>query len=177
MTTGHSIRTSHLILLVFCTLSVGACQRPQISASNPDLAAFIEMMIPRRIEIQKYLTRPIDVAPGENADTIEVILAAYDSFGHGVKTTGTFQFELYEQRLASGDKLGKRLAYWRVEIKTSEDVMAHWDHLSRFFKFPLAMPNEPLKPGHYVLQARFQSPIGEMLYDEYPFDYRTEPVR
>ena len=115
-------------------------------------------MIPRRVEIQKYLTRPVALRDQRGgADSLEVILAAYDSFDHGVKTTGTFQFELYEQRMASGDKLGRRLAYWRVEVNDADAVMSHWDHLSRFFKFELAMPGDALPPGQYILEARLQT--------------------
>lgn len=150
------------------------CQHENISAADPKMQAFIELMIPRRIEIQKYLTRPLDIEGSGHADSLEIILAAYDSFGHGIKTTGTFQFELSEMRMASGDKVGKRLAYWRVDVDDANAVMAHWDHLSRFFKFDLALPEGELPPGQYILDARLQTPTGEMLFDQYTLAYGPE---
>ncbi len=168
----------HSILagLALCVVGsgLGGCQSSNTGDGGARMEAFVDLMIPRRIEIQKYLTRPLDVEGGGRADTIEIILAAYDSFGHGIKTTGAFQFELSDMRMASGDKVGRRRAYWRVEIDDAAAVATHWDHLSRFFKFELALPDGELAPGQYILDARLQTPTGEMLFDQYTLVYRSE---
>jgi hypothetical protein len=169
---GHRIRLGLLLCLtggVVC-----GCPPSNTGGGNARMDAFVELMIPRRIEIQKYLTRPLDVEGGGRADSIEIILAAYDSFGHGIKTTGAFQFELSDMRMASGDKVGRRRAYWRVDIDDASVVASHWDHLSRFFRFELVLPEGELAPGQYILDARLETPAGEMLFDQYTLVYRPE---
>lgn len=154
-------------------LCAGGCQNrsSDVQAESPELAAFVRLIMPARIEIQHYLTRPFDYAGTGNADGLEVILATCDSFGDPVKCIGTFQFELHRRRRASGDKFGARIALWRVTIDTGQSLMEYWHRYSRYYRFPLKLSDGTLPPGRYILSARLATPTGEKLYDDYEFTH------
>ena len=125
---------------------------------DPELAAFVRLMMPKQIEIQRYLTKPVSFAGDGNADGIEVILAVRDKLGDPVKVVGTFQFELDRTRMASADRLGKRVAFWKVQISSDETFTQYWDRPARWYVFPLQLDRGPLEPGRYILTARLLSP-------------------
>lgn len=159
------------------TLLLCGCndQRATISADSPELATFVSLMMPRRIEIQPYLTQPRSLNGSGNANGLEVILAAKDAFGDDVKCVGTFNFELFTQRLASGDKLGKRIGFWSISINSEESQKTYWDRLSRFYNFKLELDEGRLEPGAYVLTVQLTPPTGDKLFSEYAFNHGGEP--
>lgn len=158
-------------------LLLAGCQaeRAPISADSPELATFVNLMMPRKIEIQPYLTQPRSLDGSGNANGLEVILAAKDAFGDDVKCVGTFIVELYTQRLASGDKLGKRMGFWTIAINSEESQKAYWDRLSRFYNFKLELDAGRLEPGAYVLTVQLTPPTGDKLFSEYAFNHGGEP--
>lgn len=138
---------------------------------NEELAAFVQLMMPAKIEVQHFLTKPFDFSGSGNADGVEVILAALDSFGDPVKCVGTLHFELFTMRMASGDKLGERVAFWPVEIDSVERQMIYWQRFSRYYRFELRLSDRELAPGRYILTARLITPTDEKLFDTYEFSY------
>jgi hypothetical protein len=162
-----------------CALLLGGCdaQRTTISADSPELATFVSLMMPRKIEIQPYLTQPRSLDGSGNANGMEVILAAKDAFGDDVKCVGTFIVELYTQRPASGDKLGKRVGFWNISINSEESQRAYWDRLSRFYNFKLELDSGRLEPGAYVLTVQLTPPTGDKLFSEYAFNHGSEPAQ
>lgn len=155
-------------LLGLVVLPLPACHpAARIDTSDPQQAAFVELVTPRAIEIQRYLTKPIASRKDGPFDTIEVILAALDRFNDPVKVVGTFHFELYVARPASGDRLGQRVAFWEVVIDSQEALERFWDRPSRYFRFPLKLEPPTLEPRAYVLTARFIAPWGDRLFSQY----------
>lgn len=161
-------------LAILTLLGVLGCQQPNadLDLDNPELAAFVRLMMPTRIEIQHYLTKPFDFEGTGDADGLEVILAAHDSFGDPVKCVGTFHFELYKLRMASGDKRGKQTAFWPVTISSDKTLVQYWNRPTRFYRFPLKLAEGPLPPGRYILSARLITPTGDKLFDDYEFEYK-----
>lgn len=167
-------------------LSSVACQQPNgapaasaasadagdAGASSASMAEFVQLMLPRSIEIQRYLTRPVSFAGSGATDGMEVILAALDSFGDPAKCVGNFQVELNERRYASGDKVGKRVALWSIPVDSEGALREYWDRLSRFFRFRLKLEGPALPTGEYVLTVTFVSPNGDKLHDEYVFQHQ-----
>ncbi len=144
---------------------------PQMS--SPELTTYVQLIMPRRIEMQRYWTKPVSFARNDNADGLEVVLAAYDSFGDLTKVVGALHVELYTRRAASSDRLGDRIAFWSVELNSREALTRYWDPLARFYNFPLRLPERPLAAGQYILQAGLVAPDGERLADEYEFTYEA----
>jgi hypothetical protein len=148
-------------------------ERAPVSPDNPELSAFIHILTPAKIEIQKYLTKPVSFAGNGDADGLEAIIEARDSFDDPVKVVGTFNFELSKMRRASGDKVGERVAFWTVKIDSPELIRQYWDGLARKYRFPLQLDQAPLPPGRYILNVRLLFPTGEKLMDEYEFAHEA----
>lgn len=140
------------------------------------MAAFVELVLPQKVQVQKFLTKPVSFAGDGNPDGIEVILATLDAFDDPVKAAGTFHFELYQRRPGSGDPAGERLAFWEIRVDSRARVLEYWDRLSRFYRFPLRMESAPLAPGSYFLEVRLVLPGGEKRFDEYEFTLPPGPA-
>ncbi|MFQ5807950.1 MAG: hypothetical protein ACE5I3_16010 [Phycisphaerae bacterium] len=162
-----------LPLAISVLFAASGCQdrSADVQLDNPELAAFVRLMMPKEIEIQHYLTRPFDFAGTGDADGLEVILAALDPFGDPVKCIGTFHFKLHTRRMASGDKFDKQIALWTVAIDTDRSLIEYWDRYSRYYRFPLKLSEGTLPPGHYILSAQLVTPTGDKLFDEYEFTH------
>ncbi len=164
--------TRYSLPLTIATLCcTGGCQDrgADVQLDNPELAEFVRLIMPKTIEIQHYLTKPFDFEGTGDADGLEVILATFDSFDDPVKCVGTFHFELHTMRMASGDKLGKRVAFWQVTIDSDETLVQYWHRYSRYYCFPLKLSSGTLPPGRYILSARLVMPTGDKLFDDYEF--------
>lgn len=143
------------------------------NAMSGDMAAFIQLVTPRKIQIQRYLTKPVSLDGAGDPDGIEVILQALDSLDDPVKCIGMFHFELRTHRFNEGDRIGTRVGFWRVEIGSDETVREYWDRLARYYRFPLSLREGPLPPGQYVLSATLMFPTGDKLFDEYTFTHES----
>ena len=152
------------------------CKAPTADgpANDVQMATYVKLVMPARIEIQRYLTKPVSLVAAGDADGIEAILAAYDAADDLTKVVGTFQFELQTRRL--GEHIGERVAFWPVQIDSNEAMRMYRDHLSRFYRFPLQLDGEKLAPGRYILIVRLQLPDGRRLLDEYEFSYDGQRV-
>ncbi len=160
-------------LVCLLGLAGTACEQKstQVELDNPQLDAFVELIMPARIEIQHYLTRPFDFSGTGDADGLEVVLSVHDSFDDPVKCVGTFHFELYKMRMASGDKRGQRVDFWQVTIDADDTLVRYWDRVTRFYRFELQRSEGKLPPGRYILSVRLVTPTDKKLVDEYELAY------
>ncbi len=140
------------------------------------MESYVRAMLPRRIEVQRYLTKPVSFSGSGDADGLEVILAALDRMNDPTKVVGNFQFELHTLRPASSDPLGQRVAFWPVEVKSDESFLLYWDRFARFYRFPLRLESAALPPGKYILSARLRVPTGDTLFDQYEFTHEGGAV-
>ena len=152
-------------------LGLCACNAPStdVQATSPEVAEYVQLIMPARIQIQRFLTKPVSFAGDGSADGLEVILAAYDASDDLSKVVGTFHFELQARKVR--ESVGTRVAFWPVEMKTAQALRTYRDSLSRFYTFPLQLEQKPLPAGQYVLSAWLQLPTGQHLFDEYEFTY------
>jgi hypothetical protein len=166
-----------LALLAGSATALTACSRSEtaIELDRADSGAG-QLLLPAKIEIQRYWTRPVNLEGGPEPDGMDVIVAAFDSCGDNTKMVGVLHIELYTRRPASSDKLGQRLAFWAVELNSIEQMTEHWDSLGRFYRFPLKLAAPPLAPGRYVLTVTLQPPFGDRLMDEYYFEHEAGKV-
>lgn len=155
----------------------GCSQRPSVDMNNPELATFVDLVLPTRIEIQRHWTQPVSYVEEGSADGLEVILAAYDAVGDRTKIVGRIIFELTVYKMSAGDRMGTQVAVWPVTLDSKESMEMYWDKMARLFRFPLKFDGEKLKPGRYVLAARLTSPTGERLADEYEFTFEAGSAR
>jgi hypothetical protein len=177
MTTALSspVRGGVLLLSAAMLLLAGACcpDRTEIQTDDPQLAGYLELVMPSKVRILEW-TKPISIIGDGNADGVEVILEARDSFDDLTKVVGTFHFEL-QTRPISGP-MGTRVAFWPVEMSTQKAQLMYRDKLSRFYHFPLQLEGQQLKPGRYVLSVWLLLPTEARLFDEYQFEYDGKPA-
>lgn len=138
---------------------------------SPELTTLLQLVMPRKIEIQRHWTKPVSFAGTRAADGLEVILAAYDSLGDLTKIVGTVHCELFTWRPASPKRRGPRVGFWSVKLDSREALLRYWDGLAHFYRFPLQLPKKPLPPGRYILAVQLLSAGDEHLFDEYEFTY------
>lgn len=163
---GRGVRVAALLLLA---ASLG-CQavHPSVRTNTQEMEDWIQLVMPVRIKVLKW-TKPVSIENDGKADCLEVILAAYDSFNDETKVVGDFQFELESRRMS--EHIGQRIGFWPLAVNSAETMRAYLDHPSRFYRFPLRLPNPPLAAGHYQLNVRLELPTGAVLLDTYEFDY------
>lgn len=168
-----AVRGSSIALLISVGLALSGCKsaQPATETGNTELDAFVALMAPRKIELQHSLTRPQAFDATGNQNGIEVVLAVSDMLGDEIKAAGTFNFELYAERPASGDRFGKRYGFWSVKVESEEGLREYWDRWSRFYRFRLQLDERTLPPGRYILTAQYQGPVGDRLFDEYTFTF------
>jgi hypothetical protein len=160
-----------IVALSAAALALGACNAPStdVQADSSQVADYVQLIMPARMQIQRYLTKPVSFAGDGSADGLEVILAAYDSADDLTKVVGTFHFELQSRKVR--EAIGTRVAFWPVDIKSEKAIRTYRDSLSRFYTFPLQLEQKPLPAGQYVLSAWLLLPTGQRLFDEYEFTY------
>lgn len=147
------------------------CEAPraEVQLTDPNVAAYLDLVMPARIEIQRFLTKPVSFAADGNADGMEVVLAAYDGADELTKVAGVVHFELQSRRRS--ETIGERIAFWPVEIDSQKTMRMYRDRLSRFYDFPLQLKHQTLPAGQYVLSVWVILPTGRRLFDEYEFEY------
>lgn len=161
---------------VLCALFglVGGCaDRPRVSADSPELAWWLDTMLPRSIKITGW-TKPISYAEDGNPDALEVVLEAKDAADDLTTIAGTLHFELLARR--STESIGRRVGFWEIAIKAPEHVKQYRDAATRLYQFPLKLDEPPLRRGRFALQVQLTLPTGTRLTDEHEFTYDGSPV-
>ena len=122
-------------------------------------------MLPRQVRIHAFSsTRPFAVEGGING--IDLRVEALDEFGDTTKAFGEFRFEMYEYRRHSEDPRGQRLNVWVVALEDPKENLAHWDGISRTYRFRLGWAS-PLPAGRqFVMAVVHSSPYGPRLFDQ-----------
>lgn len=170
-----SLRTprylANLCAVTLFMAGLGGCATtaPQATDGEMEMVAYYELVVPTRLEIQRYLTRPVSLAGDGDADALRVLLAAYDTSGDLAKVYGRFQFEL-EQR-AQRETIGRRVALWPIVLDTPELIQRYRDYPSPYYLFPLELTHKPLPPGQYVLTVRLFLPGDHRIMDVYEFTF------
>ena len=133
------------------------------------------LLLPASVRIEPF-TRPRSFDDDDIPDGIEVMVRPLDQFGDPVKAIGTYQVELYKFQPASGQNKGPRLQFWEVQVATAQQVRQFWDRTSQMFQFKLGVDRlDSFAPNQkYVLTVRYNSPQGEHLEHEYPFEFRPQ---
>jgi hypothetical protein len=137
-----------LPVVMFCA----GCPGPD---NGPDVH---RMLLPQSIQVSGQ-TGWRQFGEAGDVEGIEAQIEAIDHFGERTRAFGTFQFELYLHRDHQADPRGKRIAFWAVDVTTTECNLEYWDRLFRAYRFPLRW-DKPIAAGRkLVLHVRF-SPQG-----------------
>ena len=176
-------RTGSAVIIFGLLIGAAGCdlQRDSVSDAQAKQRA-LELLLPELVKIQPFTRVAMDESASLPTELV-VYLRAEDRFGDPVKVGGTFNFELYAFKQASGDHKGRRIELWQTRILDHRDQLRYWDQTAQMYEFRLQIgqlneQDEPiLKSGKVVLVVTYNTPWGEHLEDEYVLSAREQKAR
>ena len=145
-------------------------------------AQVMELLMPSRVEIVEPFTRATSFDGDAQPDGIELLLQASNALDSpGLMVAGAVRVELYEFLAASGERKGRQLDQWVIELGDKEQQRRYWNQVTQMYEFHLGVDVQKVPvAGQYMLAVTYSSPWGERLTDEcvLPFsDGTSVPVR
>ncbi|MBN2563229.1 MAG: hypothetical protein JXQ75_20090 [Phycisphaerae bacterium] len=163
------------VALIVAVPLIAGCPRGQVSGTTegPTTEELIAFYSPKSIKILPF-SKPRSFDDDAIPDGIAVSLRPLDGAGDPVKAYGTFIFELYACRPASGDHRGELLRTWIQPVVDLEDQKQFWERVTATYEFQLSWEGQPIPPQQrYRLAVSFQAPGSKRLFDEYEFEFRV----
>lgn len=177
MSSPNRLSTGVLTLsLAACGLLATGCPRGEVGevADGPTRDQLLAFYSPRSIKVLPF-TKPRSFDGDAVPDGVNVSLRVLDAAGDPIKAYGTFMFELYDYRPASGTRRGNLLLTWSRPVVNLDHQKQFWERVTATYEFQLGWEGQPIPPQQkYVLAASFQAPGGERLFDEYEFEFRVQ---
>jgi len=165
-----------VIAAVLTAIGGTACHQPAAPVEQGPVAEEVRRLThPQRVIVLPF-TKPKSFDSDPVPDGVEVTLRVVDVMNDPVKAWGTFRFELFERRPASGDPRGERLQNWAKTIGIVDDQVNYWDRVTQTYRFPLGWEGRPLEPERtYVLDVLFAPPEGDrIIADPYEFKFSVD---
>lgn len=167
---AHRQLLPFLLLFPFCMMvSVFAgCKSAPVVRDDAAQRKMLELLMPSRIEIVQPFTRVRGFEQEDVEEGIEVLLQAVNRLDNpGLMIAGDIRIELYSFVPASGNRKGRRIETWRIQIADKEDQRAYWNGITQMYQFKLGLDPEGFPVSDkYVLAVTYNSPLGEHLSDE-----------
>lgn len=158
-------------LLPLLAAGSGGCTTPTPALDAEEQRQMLALLMPSRVEIVEPFTRvetpdPQREKPAQHA--IELLIQAVNILDSPGVMVGRVRVELYEFVPASGDRKGRRLEHWNIELSSREDQLRYWNRLTQMYEFRLGIDATKIpRADKYVLLLTYDSPLGERLTDEY----------
>ncbi len=154
--------------LLATILPFGCASAPRIPVDAAARQAQLSLLMPSRIEIVEPFTR-VKSFDDDVPDGIELLVQAVNSLDNpGLMIVGDVRIELYEYVPASGNRKGRRLEHWDIELSTAKHQRTYWNQLTHMYEFHLGLdPTRIPLADKYVLLVTYNSPLGEHLADEF----------
>lgn len=158
-----------LVALIF----VAGCAGPPRTTTDIAQREMLALLLPSRVEIVEPFTRVKSFDDDATPDGIELLLQAVNALDNpGLMITGTVRVALYEYLPASGDRKGRRLEHWNIDLVTIRQQREYWNAMTQMYEFRLAIDPTRIPPAkEYVLEVTYRSPLGEHLADECLISY------
>jgi len=137
----------------------GAPTLPEPAGGDKPAPPWATMFAPRSLVVGFFTrSKNFDDVPGD--DGLEVRLQPLDRFGDPTKAVGWHRIEVFEYRLRTGEKLGRRMGHWFVAVLDEASNRQYYDPVDRSYVFPLLWDTE-IEPGSAVIvQATYYPPGG-----------------
>lgn len=164
------------LTLIALSGAAGGCGRGQVTAIDDTEAEALKGVYgPRKLEVLPF-TKIRSFDDDAIPDGVEVSLRPLDAMGDPTKIYGTFIFELYQYRDASGQRAGQRLETWSQAVRTVDDQKRFWDRVTSTYIFQLTWEGGefPQPNKKYLLAVSYQAPGEKRLFAEYPFEFRVD---
>lgn len=128
----------------------------------------LDLLMPSSVNIVEPFTRATSFDGDERADGIELLLQASNALDSpGLMIAGSLRVELYEFLPASGERKGRQLDQWTIELSGKENQQRYWNQVTQMYEFHLGVDVTKVPVAEqYVLAVTFSSPMGQRLTDE-----------
>lgn len=141
----------------------------------------LDLLMPSSVNIVEPFTRATSFDGDERADGIELLLQASNALDSpGLMIAGSLRVELYEFLPASGERKGRQLDQWTIELSGKQNQQRYWNQVTQMYEFHLGVDVTKVPVAdQYVLAVTYSSPMGQRLMDEcvLPFgDAKTSPA-
>ncbi len=139
---------------------------------DPATHQMLSLLMPAKIIVEPF-TGLKSFDDDDQPDGLELILRPVDTFGDPVKIAGALVVELYEFRPASGERKGRKIEQWDVELASKRDQDKYWNRITQMYEVPLMLSPEALASGQgqdYVVEVTYNTPLGERMITEYVFE-------
>jgi hypothetical protein len=170
-----------LILAVVACAFLTACQNFNLepnprSADEQSMFGAVSMRLhPIFTQVKNWTNS--DKPEGAKPDGVEALLEFEDRFGDPTKAAGAVVFELFDYRQYYPDDRGSRVSNpWSATLFTVDEQRAHWDAVSRAYRFQLACPDLRLDKS-YVLTAMFEPAVGKRFFTQMILEAQEKPGR
>ena len=170
------VRSSFWVVIWLCAVSGCATTRQVDDESGR--RQMLALLMPGRIEIVRPFTRIESFDDDDVPDGIELLLSAVNALDNpGLMIAGTLRAELYEYVPASGERKGRRLDHWNIDLTTEHNQRRFWNRLTQMYEFRLGvdLPNIAVA-DQYVLAVTYTSPLGDHFADECVIRYGSGRV-
>lgn len=142
----------------------------------------LDLLMPSSINIVEPFTRATSFDGDERTDGIELLLQASNALDSpGLMIAGGLRVELFEFLPASGERKGRQLDQWTIELSGKENQRRYWNQVTQMYEFHLGVAVEKVPVAEqYVLAVTYNSPMGQRLSDECVLlfrDAKTTPTR
>ncbi len=156
-------------------ICVAGCAAPPRTTDDTARREMLALLLPSRVKIVEPFTRVKSFDDDATPDGIELLLQAVNALDNpGLMITGTVRVALYEYVPASGDRKGRRLEQWDVELITVRQQRTYWNVMTQMYEFRLGIDPARIPPAkEYVLEVTYRSPLGEHLADECLISYES----
>lgn len=147
----------------------GGCATTRPAVDDAASRRMLSLLMPSRIEIVKPFTRVESFDGDDVPDGIELLLQAVNALDNpGLMIVGTVRAELYEFVPASGDRKGRQVDHWTIELTTESSQRRFWNRLTQMYEFRLGVDVSAITAAdRYVLAVTYTSPLGDHFADEY----------
>ena len=148
------------------------CASQKVDTANPATRQMISLLMPTEIIVEPFTgLKSFDDA--DLPDGIEVVMRPVDAFGDPVKIAGVLMVELYQFRPASGERKGRKIEQWDIELASTRDQCRYWNRVTQMYEIPLVLSPEALalgSGGKFVVEVTYNTPLGEHMITEYMFE-------
>lgn len=159
-------------------LGQSGCTSTKVDLADPATRQMLSLLMPSQIIVEPF-TGLKSFDDDDVPDGIEVVMRPVDTFGDPVKIAGHLVIEVYQCRPASGERQGRKIEQWDLELASTRDQHKYWNRVTQMYEMPLTLGPEALALGakdRFVIGITYTTPLGEHMIAEYVIEppLRTE---
>jgi hypothetical protein len=148
------------------------CTLTDVDLGDSATRQMLSLLMPAEIIVEPF-TGLKSFDDDDLPDGIEVVMRPVDAFGDPVKIAGHLIIEVHQFRPASGERQGRKIEQWDIELASTRDQQKYWNRVTQMYEIPLALGPEAMALGageKFVIGITYNTPLGEHMITEHVFE-------